>query len=187
MNNHGDSTIQASDSEAATASEPPQRCAREFVVFVAREDGDWSAFDRCEEAIHDAATALAQHDCCGDVYPREATVVLGSDALVQRLNLTYRGKDAPTNVLSFPFRAPPGEHAEGASYLGDVILAAETVRREADERGIAVVHHLQHLVVHGLLHLMGYDHESEPDAQRMERLETEVLAALGIADPYGAA
>ena len=87
--------------------------------------------------------------------------MLGSDALVRRLNRTYRGKDAPTNVLSFPFQTPPGAAAEDdGAYLGDVVLAAETVRLEADERGIERRHHLQHLVVHGLLHLLGYDHDS---------------------------
>ena len=87
--------------------------------------------------------------------------MLGSDALVRRLNRTYRGKDAATNVLSFPFQRPPGAAPEDGAYLGDVVLAAETVQREAAERGIERKHHLQHLVVHGLLHLLGYDHDTD--------------------------
>ena len=105
---------------------------------------------------------------------------------MRRLNLAYRGKDAPTNVLSFPFQRPPGTAGDADAYLGDVVLAAETVRREAAERGIEPTHHLQHLVVHGLLHLLGYDHETDAAAEDMEGLETEILATIGIADPYAA-
>jgi probable rRNA maturation factor len=116
----------------------------------------------------------------------EASVVLGSDALVRRLNRTYRGKDAATNVLSFPFQRPPGAPEEGA-YLGDVVLAAETVQLEADGRGIERKQHLQHLVVHGLLHLLGYDHDTDSEAEAMERLEVDILATIGVSDPYAAA
>jgi probable rRNA maturation factor len=103
---------------------------------------------------------------------------------VRRLNRTYRGKDAPTNVLSFPSRGPAPD--DGA-YLGDVVLAAETVRQEAVELGIEPGHHLQHLVVHGLLHLLGHDHQADAAAEEMERLEVEILATIGVADPYAAA
>ena len=111
-------------------------------------------------------------------------MVLGSDAMLRGLNRTYRGKDAPTNVLSFPFTPRGAADTADGRYLGDVVLAAETVLREAAERGTAPAHHLQHLVVHGLLHLLGYDHETDTEAAEMERLETEILASLGIADPY---
>ena len=111
-------------------------------------------------------------------------MVLGSDALVRRLNTTYRGKDAPTNVLSFPFQSPPGAAADAGTYLGDVVLAAETVRQEAGERGIEPTHHVQHLVVHGLLHLLGYDHDTDAAAEEMEGLESEILATIGLVDPY---
>src|SRR4029079_7926612 len=110
--------------------------------------------------------------------------VLASDALVRRLNRNYRGKDTATNVLSFPFQRPPGAESEDRTYLGDVVLAAETVLMEADERGIERKHHLQHLVVHGLLHLLGYDHESDRGADEMERLEVDILATIGVGDPY---
>jgi probable rRNA maturation factor len=116
----------------------------------------------------------------------EASVVLGSDALVRRLNRTYSGKDASTNVLSFPFQRPPGAGPEDGAYLGDVVLAAETVRLEAHERGIEPRHHLQHLVVHGLLHLLGHDHQIDTAAEEMERLEADVLATIGVSDPHAA-
>jgi len=111
--------------------------------------------------------------------------VLADDALLRSLNRSYRGKDAPTNVLSFPFQGPPG----GAEprHLGDVVLAVETIRNEAGEQGIAPMHHLQHLVVHGLLHLLGFDHDTVAQAEAMERLEAQILAKLGIADPYALA
>jgi probable rRNA maturation factor len=97
---------------------------------------------------------------------------------MQALNLKWRGKDAPTNVLSFP-------SGEEQGHLGDVVLAYETVEGEAEQQNIAIADHAAHLVVHGMLHLLGYDHEQEDDAVKMETLETEILATLGIADPYG--
>jgi probable rRNA maturation factor len=157
-----------------------------LAVEVVHEDGDWRAFGACNEAVQAAVSALARHKGCSIARGTTAAVVLASDATVHRLNLAYRGKDAPTNVLSFPFQPPPGVavSASDASYLGDVILADETIRREAGERGIEPVFHLQHLVVHGLLHLLGHDHAAEPEAAAMERLEADILAQLGIADPY---
>jgi probable rRNA maturation factor len=110
-------------------------------------------------------------------------VALIDDRGMRKLNRTYRGKDKPTNVLSFP----AGEAAEGgrgARPLGDVAIALGTVKREAKAQGKTLEHHLAHLMVHAVLHLLGYDHESDPDAERMEALERRALAALGIADPY---
>lgn len=174
----GDSTPSLRDAEAA-AAEPPERLAVSIVT-----EADWSAFEAPEQSVEVAAAALARH--FPDTLPdgAEASVVLADDAMVRRLNATYRGKDSPTNVLSFPFQAPPGETGEDASYLGDVILAAETVLAEARERPLAPNAHLQHLVVHGLLHLMGFDHDTDAKAEEMERLETRILASIGIADPY---
>jgi probable rRNA maturation factor len=144
------------------------------------------------------AAALVRHPACAAVHGAEACVVLANDAMVRSLNRDYRGKDAPTNVLSFPFQAPAvavrsddteREAVEPAEprHLGDVVLAAETVGREADAQGIPPLHHLQHLVVHGLLHLLGFDHDTEPQAETMEGLEVEILATLGVPDPYAAA
>ncbi|MCC7272170.1 MAG: rRNA maturation RNase YbeY [Alphaproteobacteria bacterium] len=106
----------------------------------------------------------------------EMTVLLGDDALLRRLNRDYRGKDRPTNVLSFAAGEP--------DLLGDVAIAFETTAGEAAAAGKPLADHLAHLVVHGTLHLLGYDHETTEDAATMEPLEVRALAALGIADPY---
>ena len=108
-------------------------------------------------------------------------LLLTSDAIVQGLNAQWRNKDQPTNVLSFP--APETVHALEKT-LGDVALAYETCAREAQEQGKNLKDHATHLLVHGLLHLLGYNHEAEDDAAEMEGLEREILAGLGIADPY---
>jgi probable rRNA maturation factor len=178
MNDPGDSTLTNPATKSSADAEPPERLS----VVVLREAGDWSAFPAAEFAIESAATALSSHARFRSVAGAEAAVVLGDDALVRGLNNAYRCKDQPTNVLSFPFKAPPGAAPDG--FLGDVVLAAETVAREAAERRIAPSHHLQHLVVHGLLHLLGFDHQTEVEAGAMERLETEILHGLGIADPH---
>jgi len=118
----------------------------------------------------------------------EIAVVLADDAEVRGLNAEWRGQDKPTNVLSFPAMEPDDvirQPPEMPVLLGDVVLAFETCLREAGEQGKPLGHHLAHLVVHGTLHLLGYDHETDEDAGVMEPLETHVLAGLGIADPYG--
>ena len=119
----------------------------------------------------------------------EVSVLLADDATVRRLNAAYRGQDRPTNVLSFPtferiLEAAPGHRPEGPLPLGDVVLALETVRAEAAAAGKPLSDHASHLVVHGCLHLLGYDHQNGEDAARMESLERSVLGELGIADPY---
>ena len=113
----------------------------------------------------------------------ELSIVLGDDALVQALNRQWRGQDKPTNVLSFPVAAaalPPG----APRLLGDVVLAFETLAAEAAAQQKPLAHHLRHLVVHGVLHLLGFDHEAAGEAERMEALEIAVLAGLGVPDPY---
>ena len=113
----------------------------------------------------------------------ELGILLTDDSEQRRLNRDFRGKDAPTNVLSFP--AHDGNAAPGVPLLlGDVVLAYETVAREAAERGWPLGDRLRHLVVHGTLHLLGWDHENETEAAAMELLETAILAKLGVSDPY---
>jgi probable rRNA maturation factor len=174
------STYSSSSAGEPIEAEPPER----LVIAVVEEEGDWSGFGAPREAIQEVVRALARHGRPHVPEGSEASVVLGSDALVRGLNRTYRGKDASTNVLAFPFKPPRGAPGGGAPYLGDVVLAAETVRGEASERGIEPRHHLQHLVLHGLLHLLGCDHGTDSTASVMEGLETEILAVIGVPDPY---
>ena len=111
----------------------------------------------------------------------ELSVVLTNDAEQRQLNRDWRGKDAPTNVLSFPQIEP---FSPVFGILGDITLARETVAREAEEQGTRFDHHFTHLVVHGFLHILGYDHIDNDEALTMEGLETQILAELGIDDPY---
>jgi probable rRNA maturation factor len=121
--------------------------------------------------------------------PGEVSVLLADDARLHELNRGWRGKDRPTNVLSFPAGDPVGATAAVPGgpprLLGDIAVALETARAEALAEGKPLDHHLSHLLVHGTLHLLGYDHEGdEGEAVTMERRETELLAGLGVADPY---
>ena len=142
-----------------------------------------------------AAAALTASGIDPGATGAEVSVVLADDGLVRRLNRDFRGQDKATNVLSFPTVDGPivdgaAARASGAAggdlpaVLGDVVVALQTVRREAAAQGKPLGHHLSHLVVHGVLHLVGYDHDSEGDAAIMEELETRVLAELGVPDPY---
>jgi len=175
-----DGTSLPAPGDVAAEPEPPGRLS----VALVHEDGDWSGFGAHEEAVRQAVDALARHLPTPIEQASEASVVLASDALVRRLNYAYRGVDSATNVLSFPFQPPPGARPEDRADLGDVVLAVETIRLEAHERGIEPRHHLQHLVVHGLLHLLGYDHQTDATADAMERMETAILAQIGVADPH---
>lgn len=169
-------TAMSGNDEPPVEAEPPQR----LWLDVMHESGDWSPLGDVDVAIHAAAQALATHPAL-DLQPASACIVLASDADVRVLNRDYRGFDKPTNVLSFPTAAV----VTGVPrHLGDVVLAAGTVLAEARAERIDPIHHLQHLVVHGLLHLLGYDHESKQQADEMERLEVAILSRLAVADPY---
>ncbi|RZM83162.1 rRNA maturation RNase YbeY [Pseudoalteromonas rubra] len=111
----------------------------------------------------------------------EVTIRIADEAESQELNSQYRGKDKPTNVLSFPFEAPPGIELP---LVGDLIICPQVVFREAEEQEKTFHDHFAHMVVHGCLHLLGFDHINEQDADEMESIEKEFLADLGIADPY---
>ena len=157
------------------------------IAVIARDPLWREAEPRAEALARRAAEAVFGHpEAGGGIAGQvEASIVLGDDALLRDLNRTYRNQDRPTNVLSFA--NDDGPASSGAPcLLGDVILARETVLREARDQDKEVAHHLSHLVVHGLLHLLGYDHEDEAQAARMEALEVAILAQLDIADPYRA-
>ncbi len=153
------------------------------------EDGtDWTAL--AHRAAR-AAIALTPHaELLDHAASAELSVRLADDAEVQGLNAQWRGKDRPTNILSFPMLQADLIDVvmgadEGETLLGDLILAHETCLREAAEKGIPLADHVTHLIVHGTLHLLGHDHENDAEAEAMEALETRALASLGLADPYG--
>lgn len=111
----------------------------------------------------------------------EVTIRLVDEAESQQLNHTYRGKEKPTNVLSFPFEAPPGIELP---LLGDLIICRQVVEHEAVEQEKSLEAHWAHMVIHGSLHLLGYDHIEDDEAEEMEGIETEIMLALGYPDPY---
>lgn len=168
-----------SQQQAAASEEPPSSAW--LRIDIVPDSGDWSAYEPVATHVLSAAAALAAHPELADHAVAEACVALSDDDNVRGLNATYRGLDKPTNVLSFPAGSGP---RDGVIPLGDVVLAVETITREAEDQAVAPVQHLQHLVVHGLLHLLGYDHESDEEAAQMEAIETAVLASLGIPNPY---
>jgi probable rRNA maturation factor len=151
------------------------------------DGGDWEALlARASEA----AVAATPHTLLiGSDATVEIAIRLTDDAEVRGLNAQWRGKDKPTNVLSFPSVQPDllvtlSNSDDGEVLLGDIVLARETCVAEAADKGIAVRDHAMHLVVHGTLHLLGYDHIDDAQAERMEALERDILSGLGISDPY---
>jgi len=148
----------------------------------------WQQEPDCEAVIRRAISAAAAAvDAITDAAATdgaELAVMLTDDEGQRDLNRAWRANDKPTNVLSFP--APPavGDRAGAPAQLGDIAIAFETTRREADAEGKPFADHLSHLAVHGFLHLLGYDHETDEEAETMEGLEREILARLGIPDPY---
>jgi probable rRNA maturation factor len=145
----------------------------------------WQAEPEAEAIIQraiEAAVGLAD----ADVGEAELAVMLTDDAGIRTLNNNWRGIDKPTNVLSFEALQPSGDSGpdDAPRMLGDIAIAYQTTRKEADDEHKPFDHHLSHLAVHGFLHLIGYDHENDTDAETMEALETEILAQLGIPDPY---
>jgi probable rRNA maturation factor len=169
------------------------RCAAKIAVLIA-EPGWRSAVPSAAAWARRAARAALQGGRIGAPHAMASgdggalTVVLGNDAMVRALNRRYRGKDRPTNVLAFANRDGTGAGAKmpfpAFPPLGDVVLALGTVRREARAQGKPVAEHGTHLIIHGVLHLLGYQHGTEAAARDMERLEAAILSRLGIADPY---
>jgi probable rRNA maturation factor len=144
----------------------------------------WQTEPDAETVIHRAIEAAAGI-AGADVGEAELAIMLTDDSGIKTLNSNWRGIDKPTNVLSFPALQPAaGAPDDVPRMLGDIAIAYETTRREADDEQKPFDHHLSHLAVHGFLHLIGYDHERDDDAEAMESLEQEILAELGIPDPY---
>ena len=145
----------------------------------------WQTEPDAEAVIHRAINAAAEI-ADADVGDAELAVMLTDDSGIQTLNSNWRGIDKPTNVLSFPALQPTGTGTpdDAPRMLGDIAIAYQTTRKEADDEQKPFDHHLSHLAVHGFLHLIGYDHEKDDDAEAMESLEQEILAQLGIPDPY---
>ena len=140
------------------------------------EDEAWNGVEG-KSVLAEKAIAAA-FDLIEAPKPGVVAILLTGDDEIARLNRTFRDKDGPTNVLSFP----SGETAD--NQLGDMALAWGVMTREAEARGITVADHLRHLIIHGFLHLQGYDHQHDDEAERMEDLERRALVRLGVADPY---
>lgn len=151
---------------------------------------DWRQVPKAAALCREAAVATLRH---AGVEGRavELAIVLADDGTVRELNRRYRGQDKPTNVLSFPGEEEGLAACRGGAdappvMLGDIILASGTVIAEAASQGKPLANHLRHLVVHGVLHLLGFDHEADDEAERMEAIEKTVLDGLGVPDPYDA-
>jgi probable rRNA maturation factor len=164
-----------------------------MIVVELANDGwdqaiDWSAL--ADRATRAAIERTPHGELAAAPAAIEVSVRLTSDDEVRELNRQYRGKDRPTNVLSFPMIQPDlldtvtQNSDDGEVLLGDIVLAQGVCAAEAAERGIPVAHHAIHLMVHGVLHLLGYDHLSDSEAEAMEAIERDALATLGLADPY---
>ena len=178
--------------DTGSPSSTTARRAGPITIDLALDDPAWlEDLPDAEALATRAATAAMDAACPGPALAM--ALVLSDDARLQELNRQWRAIDKPTNVLSFPAqelvagqtpRREPGMPAELAIELGDVIVAHATMKREAREAARPLGHHLCHLVVHGTLHLVGYDHEADDEADLMETMERNVLAGLGIPDPY---
>ncbi len=158
-------------------------------IQISIEEGPWPSEEDLqslsERVLGSAADFLKREE--KQPFPKEApevSLVFTDDASIRAINAEWRAQDKPTNVLSFPaFPLTPGK--KPGPMLGDIILAHETLVREAKDLGKPFDEHLTHLLVHGFLHLFGYDHLEDDEAERMESLETRILAGLGLSDPYG--
>ncbi len=164
------------------------------LVDIVIEDARWEAFGLQPLAERACAAALAGLGLAAEGF---SIVVMGcDDARIAALNADFRGKPKPTNVLSWPSEEraaevygdapelPGAGDADDPEELGDIAIAYETCAREAEEQGKPMADHVTHLLVHGLLHCLGYDHEDEADAALMEAIEVRILASLGLSDPY---
>jgi probable rRNA maturation factor len=142
--------------------------------------GAWESFAGLEALTRDSVDAALAESGARLVEACEVSVTFCDDAEIRTLNAQWRGKDAPTNVLSFPTPGP----LLARPLLGDIVIAHETVAREAAEQDKTLRDHTAHMVIHGFLHLIGYDHETAAEAEAMESLERRIASRLGLRDPY---
>jgi probable rRNA maturation factor len=161
---------------------PRGRFTRTPSIDIVRESPLWE-----EQADIDTTIRRAIAEASVDVSTKDAelAIVLTDDSRIRALNRVWRGLDKPTNVLSFPAKDRSGIE-DAPALLGDIVISYDTLKREALAQGTPFLHHLAHLTVHGFLHLRGYDHETDAEAEAMERLERQILARLDIPDPYAA-
>jgi probable rRNA maturation factor len=157
----------------------PRSSRGKLKIDVLIDSGHWKKAGTIRQLVRRAiGEAAAVQSTSGS----ELAIVLTDDSAIRQLNRLWRGVDAPTNVLSFP--AATKQDADEPAHLGDIVLAYETIAREAGDESKPLAHHVAHLVVHGYLHLLGFDHERNADAEEMEQTERKILRRLAIPDPY---
>lgn len=165
-------------SAAASSSVPAKSDVSVDVRDAGWRNVKFDVVGLCRSATAEAIVSARGMNCDGEI-----SIVLADDTFIRELNRTWRNIDAPTNVLAFPCSSGVGG-AGAERLLGDVIVAFQTTEREAVQLHLSLEHHFAHLIIHGILHLLGYDHIDDSDAAIMEKLEAESLARLGIGDPY---
>ena len=159
--------------------------SKRLEIDISIADQGWSAalWD-VENICQSAAGTAFEMTAHGETENAEVSILLTDDSQMRSLNRDYRNRDQATNVLSFAGTDEGKPFATGPVLLGDIVVALGVCSREAKNEKKSMADHLAHLVIHGMLHLLGYDHEIEEDAEKMESLEIEALAKLGVADPY---
>jgi probable rRNA maturation factor len=157
----------------------PRSARAKLKIDVLVDSGHWKSAGNIRTLLRRAVAEAASTQSTSDA---ELAIVLSDDSAIRQLNRLWRGVDAATNVLSFPAATRQAE--DEPAHLGDIVLAYQTIAREAQTEGKPFAHHVVHLAVHGYLHLVGFDHEQDDDAETMEQAERKILHRLSIPDPY---
>ena len=157
----------------------PRAARKKLRIDVLIDSDRWKSADNIRTLVRRAVAEAASTQSTSE---RELAIVLTDDSAIRQLNRLWRGVDAPTNVLSFPAAIKQAE--DETAHLGDIVLAYQTIEREARAKDKPFAHHVAHLAVHGYLHLIGFDHEHDADAETMEQAERKILRRLSIPDPY---
>src|SRR5580698_7225945 len=157
----------------------PRSARKKLRIDVLIDSERWKSAGNIRTLVRRAVAEAANTQSTSE---RELAIVLTDDSAIRQLNRLWRGVDAPTNVLSFPAATKQAE--DEPAHLGDIVLAYQTIAREAGDENKPLAHHVAHLVVHGYLHLLGFDHEADADAEQMEQTERKILRRLAIPDPY---